>query len=185
MSIAIGRRPIPRSRVARLLEVESRFAQNLVVEIETNAAYRDYKATGVRKDGRRQGRKFPVWTPPEEPAGEINVTDPDSRNMLAARGFVQGYNTQAAVNERHVVIAPEICGHNPDFGNLQSVLLAAEAELANAGITDTPEVVLADAGYWHTEQMQRLAARGMPVLIPPDAHKRNGVLPGWTGGMYV
>ena len=43
---------------------------------------------------------------------------------------------------------------------------------------------MADAGYWHTEQMQRMAARGIPVLIPPDAHKRNGVRPGWTGGMY-
>jgi hypothetical protein len=32
--------------------------------------------------------------------------------------------------------------------------------------------------------MQRIAARGIPVLIRPDAHKRNGVRPGWTGGMY-
>jgi hypothetical protein len=93
-------RPIPRSRVGRLLEVERRFSQNLEVEVETNAAYRAYKAAGVRKDGRRQGRKFPVWTPPEEPTGEINLTDPDLRNMLAARGFVQGYNAQAAVNEQ-------------------------------------------------------------------------------------
>jgi len=96
-------RPIPRSRVARLLEVERRFSQNLQVEVETNAAYRAYKATGVRKDGRREGRKFPAWVPPEEPTSEINLTDPDSRNMLAARGFVPGYNAQAAVNERHVV----------------------------------------------------------------------------------
>jgi Transposase DDE domain len=177
-------RPIVRSRVARLLEVERRFSQDLTVEIETNAAYRAYKAIGVRKDGRRQGRKFPVWIPPEEPTGEINLTDPDSRNMLAARGFVQGYNAQAAVNEQHMVIAAEICVVNPDFGNLEPVLLAAETELTNAGVTDTPEVLLADAGYWHTEQMQRIAARGIPVLIPPDAHKRNGVRPGWTGGMY-
>ena len=126
----------------------------------------------------------PVWVPPEEPTGEINLTDPDSRNMLAARGFVQGYNAQAAVNEQHVVIAAEIAVVNPDFGNLEPVLLASEAELASAGVTDTPEVVLADAGYWHTEQMQRIAARGIPVLIPPDAHKRGGVRPGWTGGMY-
>jgi hypothetical protein len=177
-------RPVPRSRVARLLEVERRFSQNLQVEVETSAAYRAYQALGVRKYGRRQGRKFPPWVPAEEPTGEINLTDPDSRNMLAARGFVQGYNAQAAVNEQHIVIAAEICVHNPDFGNLEPVLLAAEAELASAGVTDTPEVVLADAGYWHSEQMQRIAARGIPVLIPPDAHKRNGVRPGWTGGMY-
>jgi hypothetical protein len=46
-----------------------------------------------------------VRVPPEEPTGEINLTDPDSRNMLAARGFVQGYNARAAVNEQHVVTA--------------------------------------------------------------------------------
>jgi len=178
-------RPVPRSRVARLLEVERRFSQDLQVEAETNDAYRAYKAVGVRKDGRRQGRKFPVWVPPEEPAGEINLTDPDSRNMLETRGFLQGYNAQAAVNEQHMVIGAEICVVNPDAGNLEPVLQAAETELSNAGITDTPEVVLADAGYWHTEQMQRIAARGIPVLLPPDAHKRHGVRPGRHAGMYA
>jgi hypothetical protein len=73
---------------------------------------------------------------------------------------------------------------NPDFGNLEPVFRATETELAGAGVSDTPSMVLADAGYWHTEQMQRLAARGIPSLIPPDAHKRGGVRPGWTGGMY-
>ena len=116
-----------------------------------------------------------MWVPPEEPTGEINLTDPDSRNMLAARGFVQGYNAQAAVNEQHVVIAAEICVVNPDFGNLEPVLLAAEAELASAGVTDTPEVVLADAGYWHTVAVapaSQLAAcaplrlrRGTPAFV--------------------
>ena len=57
-------RPIPRSRVGRLLEVERGLSQNLEVEVETNAAYRAYKATGVRKDGGRQGRKFPGGSRP-------------------------------------------------------------------------------------------------------------------------
>jgi transposase len=178
-------RPIPGSRVGRLLEVERRFSQNLKVEIETNHAYRAYRAIGRNIDGRRHSTKVPPWTPPEEPAGEINLTDPDSRNMLLTRGFVQGYNAQAAVNEQHVVIAAEICVVNPDAGNLEPVLLAAEAELVNAGVTDTPRVVLADAGYWNTEQMQRIAARGIPVLVPPDAHKRNGIRPGRHAGMYA
>jgi transposase len=178
-------RPIRRSRIERLLEVERRFAQNLEVEIETNEAYRAYRAIGINKDGRRHATKVRPWTPPEEPAGEINLTDPDSRNMMLTRGFVQGYNAQAAVNEQHVVIAAEICVVNPDAGNLEPVLHAAETELAGAGVTDTPAVVLADAGYWNTEQMQRIAARGIPVLVPPDAHKRNGIRPGRHAGMYA
>ncbi len=58
-------------------------------------------------------------------------------------------------------------------------------ELARAGITDAPEVVLADAGYWHQAQMERLTGGGAVVLIPADACKRKGARPGWDGGLYV
>src|SRR5215208_3867447 len=58
-------------------------------------------------------------------------------------------------------------------------------ELAAAGISAAPEVVLADAGYWHSEQMEHLTGRGTVVLIPPDAGKRKGARPGWDGGLYA
>jgi hypothetical protein len=45
--------------------------------------------------------------------------------------------------------------------------------------------VLADAGYWHHVQMERLAGDGVTVLIPPDASKRAGARPGWNGGFYA
>ena len=44
---------------------------------------------------------------------------------------------------------------------------------------------VADAGYWHNEQMDELAADGIPVLIPPDASKRKSARPGWDGGRYA
>ena len=46
-------------------------------------------------------------------------------------------------------------------------------------------MVLADAGYWHSEQMEHLTGRGTVVLIPPDAGKRKGARPGWDGGLYA
>ena len=46
-------------------------------------------------------------------------------------------------------------------------------------------MVLADAGYWHQAQMERLLADGLTVLIPPDAKKRSGTRPGWDGGAYA
>jgi len=48
------------------------------------------------------------------------------------------------------------------------MLRASQRELAAHGLGD-PEVVLADAGYWHQRQMQQLAGEGIPVLVPPDA----------------
>ena len=47
----------------------------------------------------------------------ISTTDPDSRNMLTAQGWVQGYNAQAAVNENYIVIAAEATVESPDFGH--------------------------------------------------------------------
>lgn len=45
-------------------------------------------------------------------------------------------------------------------------------------------MAVADAGYWHHEQIDGVAAGGIAVLIPPDAGKRKGARPGWQGGRY-
>jgi Transposase DDE domain len=62
---------------------------------------------------------------------------------------------------------------------------AAERELEAIGITDKPRVALADAGYWHQAQMQNIAARGIQVLVPPDASKRRDTRRGWNDGMHA
>jgi len=100
-------------------------------------------------------------------------------------GWIQGYNAQAAVNEAQIVIAAEVTVDSPDFGHLDPMVTAVEAELEAAGVTDTPDVVLADAGYWHQKQMEKIVSRGIQVLIPPDARKREGSRPDWNGGLYA
>ncbi len=129
------------------------------------------------------GRK--LSTPPEMPAGKVNVTDPDSRNVKTPRGYVQGYNAQAVVGENQIVIAAEVNADSPDFGHLEPMVTAAEHELEKAGATETPGVVVADPGYWHQVQMENVVARGIQVIIPPDARKRGGARPGWDGGLYA
>jgi hypothetical protein len=98
---------------------------------------------------------------------------------------VQGYNAQAAANERQIVIAAELTNSSADFGQIEPMVGAVRRELGTAGVAQLPEVVLADAGYWHQVQMQALAADGIAVLIPPDANKRKGARPGWDGGLYA
>jgi hypothetical protein len=44
---------------------------------------------------------------------------------------------------------------------------ATRRELRAAGVAELPEVVVADAGYWHRVQMQALAGDGIQVLIRP------------------
>jgi hypothetical protein len=115
----------------------------------------------------------------------INVTDPDSRNVKTSRGWVQGYNAQAVVTAQQIVIAAEVTVDSPDFGHFEPMITAAHAELAAGGIETSPEVVLADAGYWHQLQIDTIVGRGMQVLIPPDAGTRASTRPGWDGGRYA
>ena len=141
-------------------------------------------ARGV-KDGRRFGRPPNPYTPPATPPGKVNRTDPDSRNVKTPRGYMQGYNAQAVTTERQIVIAAEVNADSPDFGHLEPMICAAERELQGAGVDEAPGVVVADSGYWHQDQMERIVSRGIPVLIPPDAGKRTGTRPGWDGGIYA
>src|SRR3954468_11689340 len=60
---------------------------------------------------------------------------------------------------------------------------ATQRELLSVGL-EKPEVVLADAGYWHKRQIENVVSDGMIVLVPPDAGLRKGTRPGWTGGAY-
>ncbi len=182
---AANPQPVPRSRPKRLKEAKRRLEEELFSEVRANRAYEAYRARGRMKDGRRFGRPPDPYQPPNTPHGRSNVTDPDSRVVKGLRGFIQGYNAQAVTNEHQVVIAAEVMTAAPDFGHLEPMLDAAQRELHAAGVTDTPGVLLADAGYWHQRQMERIVDRGIAVLIPPDASKRRSARPGWDGGLYA
>ncbi len=176
--------PIARSRPTRFLEAKARLEEELAVEVAANRAYESYREHGVMKNGRRFGARPKPYVPPEQPDGKINLTDLDSRLVHGMRGWVQGYNVQAACNEQHLIIAAEVMTASPDFGHLEPMMTAARSELQAAGVRDTPELVVADAGYWHQDQMDTITADGIAVLIPPDSTRRKNPRPGWTGGAY-
>jgi hypothetical protein len=182
---AANPRPVSKSRRERLLEGKRLLEEEHQVVIDANAAYEAYRARGVMKDGRRFGRPPDPFVPPEVPEGLVTITDPDSRNLKCPRGYTQGYNAQAVVTEEQIVIAAEINTDSPDFGHLGPMIKAARGQLRTIGIFNKPGAVLADAGYWHHEQMDELAAQGIPLLIPPDAGKRKTARPGWEGGRYT
>jgi hypothetical protein len=125
------------------------------------------------------------FTVPLVPEGVINKTDHDSR-MMRTQGqpTVQGYNAQAAVTRGQIIVAAEIAVESPDFGHLEPAVRAALRELDAAGVTEQPEIVLADAGYWHKQQMENIISDGIQVLVPPDGGLNKGTRQGWNG-MYA
>ena len=180
-------RPIPKSRLKRLVEARRRLEEDLAVQRRTNDRYEAYRARGRMKDGRRFGGPPKPYTPPATPTGKINTTDLDSRNVKTQGGLVQGYNVQAAANQHQIVLAAEISVSSPDFGHLEPMVEATRRELAAIGIHDRPGVIVADAGYWHQQQMERVIDLGIPVLMPPDAgnRTRENPRPNWNGGLYA
>ncbi len=153
-------RPIPRSRRERLKEAKRRLEEEHRVHCQANAAYEQWRATGRMKNGRRFGAPPKPYVPTELPDGRINVTDLASGSMKTLRGHMQGYNVQAACNEQQIVIAAEVTVVAPDFGSLEPMVTAALGELTAAGVSERPGVVLADAGYWHTGQMENVIQPG-------------------------
>jgi hypothetical protein len=182
-------RPVVRDRDERLLDAAGRMEENLRVEIAANDAYETWRCEGssrYRNSRRSPGGATNPYQPPELPEGRINTSDPDSRMMRTQRQpLIQGYNAQAAVNENQIIVAAEVIVDPPDFGHLEPMVNATRRELQNVGIEQLPEAVVADAGYWHKVQMQRLTDQGIEVLVPPDGGKREGTRPGWNDGLYA
>jgi transposase len=181
-------KPIARSRSERLLETLDRLEENQQVEIQANQAYEAWWA--ARAAGGVPGQKLGMpprpFTPSPVPEGVMNKTDHDSRMMRTeGQPTVQGYNAQAAVTRGQIIVAAEIAVESPDFGHLKPVVNATLRELDAAGVSDRPETVLADAGYWHKQQMEDIVSDGIQVLVPPDSGLRKGARPGWDKGMYA
>jgi hypothetical protein len=112
------------------------------------------------------------------------VSDPDSRNLKTPRGWVQGYNAQAVVTDRQIVIAADISTEGLDTANVVPMVTTACEELQAAGVTEEPEVVLADAGYWKNDAIEALVAQGIQTLVAPHADRRKDPRPGRRGGLY-
>ena len=179
---------VPRDRSERLAECKARLAEDWRLERAVVEAHAAWHARGVASDGSRRmvGARAQIKPYPlaERPAGKINVTDPDSRNLKTTRGWVQGYNAQAAVTPEQIVIAAEISTESLDTANLEPMVRTARAELEAAGVTDKPGVVLADAGYWKNDAIDAIVGEGIQTLIAPDADKRKEPRPGRRGGLY-
>ncbi|HET8951256.1 MAG TPA: transposase, partial [Solirubrobacteraceae bacterium] len=179
---------VPRGRAERLVECRRRLRQDWELERYVVSEHAAWHAAGIATDGSRRmvGARHNIkpYPLPAEPAGKINLSDPDSRNLKTTRGWVQGYDAQAVVGEGQIVLAAEISTESLDTANLQPMIETALHELERAGVPETPGVVLADAGYWKNDAIQTLCGHGIQTLVVPDADRRKQPRPGRRGGPY-
>jgi hypothetical protein len=89
---------------------------------------------------------------------QYNFTDPESRIMKGADGFVQGYNAQAAVEpERGLIVGQGVTEAANDKQQLQPMVEAIEEQSGQR-----PEAVLADNGYCSEENLEYLESVEQP-----------------------
>lgn len=89
---------------------------------------------------------------------QYNFTDPESRIMKGADGFVQGYNAQAAVEpELGLIVGQRVTEAANDKEQLQPMVEAVEEQSGQR-----PEAILADSGYCSDENLAYLESAGNP-----------------------
>jgi transposase len=104
------------------------------------------------------------------PDQQISLTDPDARSMATSgRGSgVVGYNVQAAVDTEHHLIAAHAV---TNVGNDRSQLSPMGKEAKAALDVDELEVV-ADRGYFNSEQILACEEAGITVTLPKPQTSR-------------
>jgi hypothetical protein len=162
-----------RSRLARL----RRCREELEAEqARVQAAYEDnvaWRAAWEAEHGRKLGGRKPFAPDPDGLAKrQINTTDPDSRRIVRAGKTVQGYNAQAVATAGQIIVAADITQQANDSGQLEPMIGAALAQLAQSGIDQRPQTVLADGGYWNSSQITTLGQQGMQVIVPTQSATR-------------
>jgi transposase len=106
------------------------------------------------------------------PDQQISLTDPDARSMATSgRGSgVVGYNVQVAVDtEHHLIITHEVTNVGTDRSQLAHVAKETKATLEAESLD-----VVADRGYFNSEEILACAEAGITVTLPKRTQRRKG-----------
>ena len=113
-----------------------------------------------------------------EGRAQRSFTDPEARMMKTNDGFQYAYNAQAVVDETsQVVIAVEVTQQASDVDQLISMIEVMADTLEDTGIEDSPEVVLADAGYCSEANLEELADGEVDALVATGRIRRGERVP--------
>ena len=114
----------------------------------------------------------PVEAAKPDPKAQYNFTDPESRIMKGPDGFVQGYNVQVAVDDLQLIVGQAVTQETNDKQQLMPMITTIEQQSG-----DTPDQVLADAGYCSDESLTAIADTTIDAYISTRKQK-HGERPG-------
>ena len=114
----------------------------------------------------------PTESAKPDPKAQYNFTDPESRIMKGPDGFVQGYNAQVAVDELQLIVGQAVTQETNDKKQLMPMITTIEQQSG-----DTPDQLLADAGYCSDENVSAIADTTIDAYISTRKQK-HGERPG-------
>ena len=125
------------------------------------------KALEERAREKAQNEKKEGAEAKPESTAQYNFTDPESRILKGSDGFVQGYNSQVAVESLYQLVVGQTV--TQDANDKQQVVPLIEAIEEQSG--QKPEDVLADSGYCSEENLKYLAGRRMEGFVATEKQK--------------
>jgi transposase len=100
-----------------------------------------------------------------EASGEtqLSLTDPDARLLVKSGQGVAGYNVQAVIDDKHkLIVASEVVNDSSDVNQLHAMAKAATEALEAEGLQ-----VLADTGYYSSNELKACEDDGIVAYVPP------------------
>jgi len=119
----------------------------------------------AREKAKSEGKDSKEAKP--EPNAQYNFTDPESRIMKGSDGFVQGYNTQVAVEPLFQLVVGQTVTQATN--DKQQMVPLIEAVQGQSG--QRPEEVLTDSGYCSEENLKYLAKRRIEGFVATEKQK--------------
>ena len=108
-----------------------------------------------------------------------NFTDADSHLMQSGGSYLQGYNSQLAVDSDHqVIVAVGVSNHRPDVEYLEPML---QRITATAGAL--PEMMTMDAGCWSEDNAKTCSDQGIDAYIATSRLPHGQPLPPKRGAL--
>jgi transposase len=121
----------------------------------------------ARKQARSEGEDPKKAQP--APKAQYSFTDPESRILKGSDGFVQGYNTQIAVEPLfQLIVGQRVTQAANDKQQMVPLVETIEEQSGQ-----TPEGVLADSGYCSDENLKYLKKRKIEGFVATGKQKHN------------
>jgi transposase len=137
-------------------------------ELPEELQFREKRLAKIREAKKTLEERVAEETEPSKhpkPKDQINFTDPESRIMKdsTTKGFMQGYNAQAAVEATsRIIVAAEVTIQPNDKQQLEPMIAEIEKNC-----NTVPKELSADAGYYSEENVAHAQAKGIHPCIPP------------------